>query len=56
MLPAYLEIGSGATTLVLLHDIGGGKEIWRPQLDYFSLHHWHGVSWDMPGYGASHSA
>ncbi len=39
--------------VVFLHGIGGGKEIWSPQLDLLALHGWRALAWDMPGYGDS---
>ena len=31
-LPAYVEQGRGATTLLFLHGVGGGHAAWRDQL------------------------
>ena len=54
IVPFFVERGSGSTALVFLHGIGGGKEIWQQQLDFFAGHGYRAVAWDMPGYGASH--
>lgn len=52
-LPAWIEQGTGPRTVVLLHGIGGGKELWRPQLDHLAGRGYRTVAWDAPGYGAS---
>ena len=52
-LPAYVEQGEGATTLVFLHGVGGGHAAWRDQLPYFAARAFRAVAWDQPGYGAS---
>jgi 3-oxoadipate enol-lactonase len=51
--PVYIERGSGPITLVFLHGISGSKEVWQPQIDFFSARGYRTVAWDMPGYGAS---
>lgn len=40
--------------LVFLHGIGGAARAWRNQIEYFS-DRYHGIAWDMPGYGESAS-
>lgn len=52
-IPYFTDRGEGATALVFLHGIGGGKEIWQPQLDFFVERGFRAVAWDMPGYGLS---
>ncbi|MEO7402944.1 MAG: alpha/beta hydrolase [Burkholderiales bacterium] len=51
--PALVTRGSGATTLVFLHGVGGGKGAWSEQLDWFAAWGYRAVAWDMPGYGES---
>lgn len=41
-----------ATTIVLLHGLGGSRLSWEPQLTGLSQHH-RVVAWDLPGYGES---
>src|SRR5437762_4982048 len=53
IVPHFNERGEGDTALVFLHGVGGGKEIWQPQLDFFAAEGYRAVAWDMPGYGAS---
>jgi 3-oxoadipate enol-lactonase len=43
---------SAASTIVLLHGLGGSRLSWEPQLAGLSQHH-RVVAWDLPGYGAS---
>lgn len=52
-LPAYVEQGHGAGTLVFLHGVGGGHAAWENQLPYFAARGCRAVAWDQPGYGAS---
>ena len=53
MIPATIRNGYGDTAIVLLHGIGGGKEMWRAQLDALAAAGYLAVAWDMPGYGAT---
>lgn len=53
IIPYFNERGEGGIALVFLHGIGGGKEIWQPQLDFFARRGYRAVAWDMPGYGVS---
>ena len=53
VLPAFLESGSGATAVFLLHGVGGGKEAWPETLQALAGAGFRAVAWDMPGYGAS---
>jgi 3-oxoadipate enol-lactonase len=52
MLPAFRTLGSGPTIL-MLHGIGGGSQVFAPQLESFSSQGFRAVAWDMPGYGNS---
>jgi pimeloyl-ACP methyl ester carboxylesterase len=51
--PAWIEKGDGARAVVLLHGVGGGKELWTPQLDHLAARGYRAIAWDAPGYGAS---
>ena len=51
--PASIARGDGATTLLFLHGVGGGKGAWSEQLDWFAARGYRAVAWDMPGYGES---
>lgn len=51
--PAWTESGDGARAVVLLHGIGGGKELWRFQLDHLAQRGYRAIAWDAPGYGDS---
>src|SRR3972149_4128596 len=53
MIPATIRNGYGDTAIVLLHGIGGGKEMWRAQLDALAAAGYLAVAWGMPGYGAT---
>lgn len=52
-LPAWIERGAGPRTVVLLHGVGGGKELWTPQLDHLAARGYRVIAWDAPGYGDS---
>ena len=52
-LPASLRLGVGRTAVILLHGVGGGKEVWRDLLPVLAQSGFTAVAWDMPGYGAS---
>lgn len=52
-LPATVERGAGATTVFLLHGVGGGKQAWRDNLDDIAAAGYRAIAWDMPGYGES---
>lgn len=52
-LPATIQRGDGDTTVLLLHGVGGGKEVWPWQLEAVAARGYRAVAWDMPGYGAS---
>jgi len=52
-LPAYVEQGRGAETIVFLHGLGGGHAAWEDQLPYFAARGYRAVAWDQPGYGTS---
>ena len=48
---ALSRAGEGPA-LVFLHGLGATKEVWAPQLGYFSRKY-HAVAWDLRGYGES---
>jgi len=48
-----MEMGGGPRAIVLLHGVGGGKELWTPQLDHLAARGYRAIAWDAPGYGAS---
>jgi len=51
-LPACVERGRGARTLVFLHGIGADHRAFDGQLESFSAEN-RAIAWDMPGYGES---
>ncbi|WP_087722290.1 alpha/beta fold hydrolase [Pandoraea sp. PE-S2T-3] len=51
--PAFRSAGEGPLTLVLLHGIGGNRNVWPAQFDTFTRDGHRVVAWDMPGYGES---
>ena len=51
--PACVEKGSGSTTLLFLHGVGGGHAAWDAQLEWFAARGYRAAAWDAPGYGAS---
>lgn len=51
--PAFVERGAGATAVVMLHGVGGGKDAFAPQMAPFAAAGYRAVAWDMPGYGES---
>jgi len=51
--PAFTALGSGATTVLMLHGIGGGHLAFAPQVETFASAGYRAVAWDMPGYGHS---
>lgn len=52
-IPAFTSLGSGATTVLMLHGIGGGHLSFAPQVETFATAGYRAVAWDMPGYGHS---
>ncbi|VVE44792.1 alpha/beta hydrolase [Pandoraea horticolens] len=52
-LPACRTAGDGPLTLVLLHGIGGNRQVWPSQFETFAAAGYRVVAWDMPGYGES---
>ncbi|MGC7405796.1 alpha/beta fold hydrolase [Pandoraea pneumonica] len=53
LVPAFRSEGEGPLTLVLLHGIGGNRNVWPQQFDTFTREGHRVVAWDMPGYGES---
>jgi 3-oxoadipate enol-lactonase len=51
--PAFIELGSGRTAVVMLHGVGGGKGAFAPQMQPLADAGYRAVAWDMPGYGDS---
>jgi len=53
--PTFIESGAPGSrpTLVFLHGIGGRAMGWQAQLEHVAAGGWHGLAWDMPGYGDS---
>jgi 3-oxoadipate enol-lactonase len=49
--PAFVATGTGDTAIVMLHGVGGGKEVWTPQMTAFARGGYRAAAWDMPGYG-----
>lgn len=52
---SFIEAGAPGSrpSLVFLHGIGGRAMGWQAQLERFAARGWHGLAWDMPGYGGS---
>lgn len=48
-----MTLGDGATTVLMLHGIGGGHLAFAPQVETLASVGYRAVSWDMPGYGHS---
>lgn len=51
--PYFDELGAGATTVLMLHGIGGGHQAFAHQMRPLADAGFHAVAWDMPGYGHS---
>ena len=51
--PYFEETGSGRTTVLMLHGIGGGRQAFARQVQPLADAGFHAVAWDMPGYGHS---
>ncbi len=51
--PYFEELGSGETTVLMLHGIGGGRQAFAHQMPALAAAGFHAVAWDMPGYGHS---
>ena len=52
-LPTFTTLGDGATTVLMLHGIGGGHLAFAPQVETLASIGYRAVAWDMPGYGHS---
>lgn len=53
MIPKFTTLGSGPTTVLMLHGIGGGHVAFAPQVETLAAAGYRAVAWDMPGYGHS---
>ena len=53
MIPRFTTLGSGPTTVLMLHGIGGGHVAFAPQVETLAAAGYRAVAWDMPGYGHS---
>ncbi len=53
MIPKFTTLGSGPTTVLMLHGIGGGHVAFAPQVETLAGAGYRAVAWDMPGYGHS---
>jgi len=51
--PAFSEQGAGDIAVVMLHGVGGAKEVWAPQIEAIGTAGYRAIAWDMPGYGGS---
>lgn len=51
--PAFVEQGTGATAVLMLHGVGGGKAAFADLMTPLARAGYRAVSWDMPGYGES---
>ena len=51
--PAFTTLGAGASTVLMLHGIGGGHLAFAPQVETLATAGYRAVAWDMPGYGRS---
>lgn len=50
---AYAQWGGGSETVIFLHGIGGNKDNWFDQLNFFAAAGYRAVAWDVRGYGES---
>jgi 3-oxoadipate enol-lactonase len=53
MIPTFSTLGSGSTTVLLLHGAEGSHLTFAPQLETLAAAGYKAVAWDMPGYGSS---
>ncbi len=52
-IPSFNVLGGGATTVLMLHGVGGGHLAFAPQVETLAASGYRAVAWDMPGYGRS---
>ncbi len=53
LLPGWIESGRSPRAVLFLHGVGGGKELWRRQIDHLVRRGYRAIAWDAPGYGDS---
>jgi 3-oxoadipate enol-lactonase len=53
MIPTFSTLGSGDTTVLMLHGAEGSHLSFAPQLEALAAAGYRAVAWDMPGYGNS---
>ena len=52
-IPTFTTLGSGRTTVLMLHGIGGSHLAFAPQVETLAASGYRAVAWNMPGYGLS---
>ena len=52
-IPTFTTLGSGPTTVLMLHGIGGSHLAFAPQVETLAASGYRAVAWNMPGYGRS---
>jgi 3-oxoadipate enol-lactonase len=48
-----VEVGGRGPLVIFLHGIGGNRNHWQPQLNFFARHGFRAAAWDARGYGDS---